>query len=267
MYRFGKRKGPLYVRIKDELLSKIQRGIWPIDAKLPTENELIEQYNVSRGTIRQALSELEEEGYITRMAAKGTFVTRVTKLEKDMAELSSFTNQLENAGLRPYTTVLSAKIIKASQALGRVIEGFRIGSDAEVVHIKRLKAGSGVPFAIQSVYLLPELCPGILEQDLTQLFKLYEERYDRRIMVAHELLLISSAGKEEVELLKVKKGTPVMVRDRVSYDQDDLPFEVLHSIDRGDITYRYTIVNDLTKSSDAVGQEPALPVPGRIVLS
>jgi GntR family transcriptional regulator, N-acetylglucosamine utilization regulator len=252
MYSLSKRKGPLYARIREELLSKIERGIWPVDHKVPTENELIEQYKVSRGTVRQALSELETEGYITRIAAKGTFVTRTTRLEKNLSEITSFNEQLVQAGFEPVTRVLRAEVIKAAAATAHVIEGFGIAPEAEVVHIQRLKMGNNLPFAIQSVYLLPDRCPGILEEDLTHLFRLYAEKYNRRILTAEEIIRVARAARDEAALLDVHQGDPVVIRDRVSFDQHNEPFEVLHSIDRGErFEYRYTIVNDHTRTQKA----------------
>jgi GntR family transcriptional regulator len=253
MYRFNERKEPLYAMIKRELLSKIERGTWEIGRRLPSEDELEEQYGVSRGTIRRALYEMELEGYISRMSGKGTFVTRVApKLEKTLGEITSFTQQLSRAGFEPTTRVLFAGVVKASDADGRVQEGFGIPANAEVIHIKRLREGGGIPFAIQSAYLRPDLCPGILEEDLTHLFKLYEEKYSRRMMTADEIIRVSGASTEEAELLKMDPGAPVIIRDRVSYDQDGEPFEVLYSIDRGDrFEYKYMIVDDLTKVPNA----------------
>ncbi|UCG12374.1 MAG: GntR family transcriptional regulator [Deltaproteobacteria bacterium] len=249
MYRFSERKEPLYATIKRELLSKIERGTWPINHKLPSEDELQEHYDVSRGTIRRALSELELEGYITRVSGKGTFVTRVTpRYEKAMGEITSFTEQLSQAGFEPSTRVLLKGIIKASEAKGRVEEGFGIPADAEVIQIKRLREGNEIPYAIQSVYLLPKQCPGILEEDLTHLFKLYEAKYNRTMSTADELVRASGASPEEAGLLHINQGAPVLIRERVSYDQTGKPFEVLHSVDRGDrFEYRYIIVNDTSK--------------------
>lgn len=256
MHWFSERKEPLYATIKRELLSKIERGTWPIDHKLPTEGELLEQYEVSRGTIRRALHELELEGYISRLPRRGTFVARVSpRLERILGELSSFTQQLSQAGFEPTTRVLYAGVIKVLDAEGRVEEGFGIPDDAEVIHIKRLREGNGGPFAIQSTYLLPELCPAILEEDLTQLFKLYRQKYNRSMMSADEVIRASRASTSEAELLQVDPGAPVVIRDRVSYDQNSEPFEVLHSIDRGDrFEYRYVIVNDITRVPRARGQ-------------
>lgn len=104
-----------------------------------------------------------------------------------------------------------------------------------------------MPFSIQTVYLLPTQCPNILTSDLSSLFRLYEQQYGRRIISSDEILKVSRASPAEAELLHVPIGDPVMVRDRISFDQYNKPFEVLHSVDRGDrYEYKYTIVNDLT---------------------
>lgn len=252
MYRINKQKTPLYAIIEGELQSKIEGGTWPLGHQLPSEPELQEQYQVSRGTVRRALRELELEGYVSRMSGKGTFVSRVTKLEKEIGEIRSFTQQLSRAGFEPTTEVLSARMIKVSEANGsRVKKGFGLPNDAEVIHIKRLKKGNALPFAIQSVYLLPEQCPDILEEDLAHLFKLYEEKYKRQITSADEIIRVAGASPEEAELLQVEPQAPVMIRDRISYDQDGAPFEVLHSVDRGDrVEYRYVIVGDQLKVPD-----------------
>jgi GntR family transcriptional regulator len=249
MYLFGDRKEPLYATIKRDLLSKIERGTWPIDYKLPSEGELQAQYSVSRGTVRRALSELEIKGFITRVSGKGTFVTRVTpRLQRAFGEITSFTQQLSQAGLEPSTKVLLAEIIPASEAKGRAREGFGIPPDTQVIHIRRLREGNDDPYAIQSVYLLPELCPGILDEDLTQLFKLYEKKYDRTMATADEVVRASGASTEEARLLHITPGSPVLIRERVSYDQMGKPFEVLYSVDRGDsFEYRYTIVDDTSQ--------------------
>ncbi|MGB0387740.1 MAG: GntR family transcriptional regulator [Ardenticatenaceae bacterium] len=163
MYRIKKRKKPIYAIIEEELLSKIERGTWSIGHQLPSEQELQEQYKVSRGTVRRALRELELGGYINRMSGKGTFVTRVTTLENESDQIRSLTQELSRAGFEASSDVLQARIINVSEAKdSRVKEAFGIPNDAEVIHIKQLKKGNHIPFAIQSIYLHPARCPGIL---------------------------------------------------------------------------------------------------------
>lgn len=68
-------KAPLYQGIKQDLLDKIYAGLLKSDAQIPSEKELSEQFKVSRITVRRALEELEEEGFIYRRQGKGTFVS------------------------------------------------------------------------------------------------------------------------------------------------------------------------------------------------
>jgi GntR family transcriptional regulator len=105
-----------------------------------------------------------------------------------------------------------------------------------------------VPLAIQSVYLLPALCPGILEEDLSHLFRLYVTRYRVQVNVADEMIRVGRAAEDEAALLEIAPGDPVVIRDRISLTQDGEPFEVLHSVDRSDrFQYRYQIVADSTR--------------------
>ena len=236
----------LYVQIQRDLRTKIESGQWSIGTKIPPEPELQKTYNASRGTVRRAVDELARQGYVVKKPGKGTFVRSASPiLQKKLGELASFTKQLSAQDLTPTTRLLSAGRIRAAEAEGRVREAFGLPGEAEVIHIRRLRLGDGVPFAIQSVYLLPASCPGILEEDLSQLFRLYETRYGVRINVAEEIIRVGRAAEDEAALLEIAPGDPVVIRDRISLTQNEKPFEVLHSVDRGDrFQYRYQIVAD-----------------------
>ena len=239
----------IYLRIMGDLRAQITHGRWKVGEAIPPEPELERLYEASRGTVRRAVDELARQGYVVKKPGKGTFVLSTSPiLQKRLGELASFTQQLTARGLTPVTCLLSAERIRAAEAEGRVREGFGLTSEAEVIRIRRLRLGDGVPFAIQSVYLLPASCPGILEEDLSQLFQLYETRYGVRISMADEIIRVGRAAEDEAALLEIASGDPVVIRDRISLTQDEEPFEVLHSVDRGDrFQYRYQIVADSTR--------------------
>jgi GntR family transcriptional regulator len=140
----------LYVQIQRDLRTKIETGQWSIGAKIPPEPELQKTYNASRGTVRRAVDELARQGYLVKKPGKGTFVRNTSPILQK-SELASFTQQLTARGLTPTTRLLSAGRIRAAEAKGRVREGFGLTSEAEVIHIRRLRLGDGVPLAIQSI--------------------------------------------------------------------------------------------------------------------
>lgn len=248
-YNYSKDLPYIYLRIMEDLRAKITQGRWKVGEAIPPEPELERLYEASRGTVRRAVDELVRQGYVVKKPGKGTFVRSTSPiLQKKLGELASFAQQLTARGLMPTTRVLLAKRIRAAEAEGRVREGFGLTDGAEVIHIKRLRLGDGVPFAIQSVYLLPASCPGVLEEDLSRLFRLYETRYGVRISVADEIIRVGRAAEDEAALLEIAPGDPVVIRDRISLTQDGEPFEVLHSVDRGDrFRYRYRIVTDSSR--------------------
>jgi len=243
-------EGIKYRRIWRELRQDIQSGRWRVGERIPSELELSDTYGVSRGTVRNAIEKLVNDQMLRKEQGRGTFViSTVPRLQKSLDWLASFTDQLREGGIKPSTQVLEAGLVPVGQAQGRVAEGFALPETAEVVYIRRLRRGDGLPFAVQTVYLRPDRCPGILDEgvDLTHLFKLYAERYGVRISFAHEIIRVEAAGAEEAAWLEVAPGDPVVVRDRISAQQDEYPFEVLHSVDRGDcFEYRYRIVGDST---------------------
>ena len=68
---------PLYFQLKSLLLEEIKNGGYPVDGLIPTEKELSEMFQISRTTVRQAITELVQEGWLYRIKSKGTFVARV----------------------------------------------------------------------------------------------------------------------------------------------------------------------------------------------
>jgi GntR family transcriptional regulator len=245
---------PQYAKIKLDVIAKIKGGVWEEGSQIPPETELESLYNTSRITVRRAMEELEKDGYIRRIQGKGTFVASAEpSLVKPEKEIKSFTQQLADARMEATTRIIEAGVCRAGEAQGRVLEGFEseIGEDGEVIRIQRLKSGNGKPFALQTVYLLPRKCPEILNfpvEDLQHLFKLYKTTYGREITTAREALRVASASAEEAELLQIETGAPVVLRDRISLDQYNESFEVLHSVDRVDrFVYEYVIAVDLTK--------------------
>ncbi|ODM25416.1 GntR family transcriptional regulator [Clostridium sp. Bc-iso-3] len=71
---------PLYSQLKNIIIEKIENGEYPPDTKIPSEQDFCELYNISRPTVRQAVSELTNNGYLYKEKGKGTFVSKPKSL-------------------------------------------------------------------------------------------------------------------------------------------------------------------------------------------
>ncbi len=85
---------PLYYQLMDIIIDMIDSGELVEDDQLPSERELCEIYDISRSTVRQAIQELEKEGYIYRVHGKGTFVSK-EKFRQELLKFYSFTEEMK----------------------------------------------------------------------------------------------------------------------------------------------------------------------------
>jgi len=96
---------PLYHQLSQILREKIEQEEWKEGEQIPTELELCEEFGLSRGTVAQALRELEDEGLVYRKQGRGTFVAE-KKLSLDLSHFYSFARDMEARGQRFYSKIL-----------------------------------------------------------------------------------------------------------------------------------------------------------------
>jgi len=238
-----------YYEIKLHLEEMIRQGEIAVGAKLPPEPELIQRYQVSRGTLRQALKELEQDGLISRHSGRGTTVVRKPGAkEAKEGKVVSLTRQIEAAGMQSSTRVLGQRRMMASEAGEWVCRALglspELAATKPVYYIDRLRCGDNRPLARQTLYLLAEQFALDLEsQDFTQsIFDLYK-RHNRYVAWADEEIYVRLAEPDEVKLFEIRSAAPlrrlVYVRERVSYDQYNQVLEVMRAVDRSDFFQRY----------------------------
>jgi GntR family transcriptional regulator len=228
---------PMYYQIRTHLLEAIENGTLKTGGRVPSERELTEQFSVSRMTVRQALSELESQGYLIRIQGKGTFVGS-PKFEQPLTTLTSFTEEMRQRGLEPGATVLSSDELIAGAKLAGTLQILPTDS---VYRFQRLRLANGEPMALENVHLSSQLCPGLIDIPLQNqsLYQVLAERYAIHLGLATQSLEAVAAGPYEAALLQVREGTPLLSIERLSRDQNDRPVEYVRSLYRGD-RYRFT---------------------------
>ncbi|HBT15682.1 MAG TPA: GntR family transcriptional regulator, partial [Firmicutes bacterium] len=152
----------LYYQLKEILLEKIKNNEWPINGKIPTERELCEIFKVSRITVRQALYELEKEGYLYRKQGKGTFVT-APKIEQRLSSFYSFSEEIRKMGYTPSTQVVGFDLVTADDEVAKYLN---IAKEVSVYSIRRLRLANQEPFAYEISFIPYELCPGLTSEEV-----------------------------------------------------------------------------------------------------
>jgi GntR family transcriptional regulator len=233
-------KIPLYFQLYEIIHDQIEEGVWQPEDMLPTENELVTQFHLSRATVRQAFEMLVNEGWVYRRQGQGTFVSRPV-FEQNLNKIVSFWDDMHQRGLKPGTVVLSSEIIQATED---VVESLEIEKSQELASLVRLRLADDEPLSVEHSLLVHNYCPGVLEQDYANrsLRKMLTDEYGIHITNAKQTIRAVPATKNLADLLKVDQAAPLLHIDRISYTDDGTPIEYLRINLRGD---RYTFHSTL----------------------
>jgi GntR family transcriptional regulator len=231
---------PLYYQIRSRLLEMIENGQLQPGDRVPSERELTETYGVSRMTARQAVSELENQGFLVRIQGKGTFVG-APKLDQPLAGLTSFSEDMRRRGLAPGALVLAAEQIPAGRRVGQILGR---SETTPIFRLERLRLADDQPMAVETAFIPVDLCPDLLGEQFEHesLYKVLRDRFGLHLVKATQRLEAVAADSYEAELLRVHEGTPLLLLERVSRDANDNPVEFVRSLYRGD---RYRFVTEL----------------------
>ena len=234
---------PLYHQVKSLLQGAIEAGQWSSDQQLPNESKLAELFGVSKITVRQALQELADMGYVRREQGRGTFVSK-PKFGQGPRELMSFTEEMGRHRVASASRVLEKTVMEADLA---VAEHLHLKLGAKVLVLKRLRLADGEPMGIQTAHLALDLAPGLAEETFenVSLYGLLETRYGLHPARAREQYFSVAADDASAALLNIAPGAPVFGAERITFSETSKPFEFTKSIMRGD---RYSIVLNLVKN-------------------
>jgi len=224
---------PYYFQMKELLVEEVESGRWQPNQQIPSESELCEHFGVSRTVVRQAISNLVQDGLLYREKGRGTFVAKPKIMESLAQNLSGFYEDMVARGLKPVTKVLEQTKVEANR---KVAENLGLSRGAPVIKVDRLRFVNGEPLVWVITYLPYEICPPLLEEDLNlqSLYALLEEKYGLQIVRGRRTLEAVAANEYEAHVLEVNVGAPLMLLNSVSYLADGRPVEYFHALHRGD---------------------------------
>ena len=232
---------PLYYQIKQTIKNWILTKEYRPGTKIPSENELAAHFNVNRLTVRQATSQLIQEGFLVAKRGRGTFVADNEKLfESYDLEFTGFMDDLFYQISK--TRTLNVQMDRI-QAPAMIAEKLKLGGEPqEVVRIKRVRLMEGNPFAYTVNFILAETGSRIREKDLLKkpLLHILEQDLGIFFTEAFQTIEASFADPELASKLKMVPGSPVLYVERVMYTKNKKPVEFVQTTYRGD-KYKYIV--------------------------
>ena len=235
---------PLYRQIADAIRGQIADGTLAPGAPLPSEQSLMQQFGVSRGTIRQARAALRASGVIGGSQGR-TFSVLGDSLTQPFDEFVSVTSWLRSIGKTPGAIVLCQdKGLAGDEAAAHL----GIAPTDLVWRIRRLRTADGEPLMIEHT-VMPEAVGDLLAGADLEHTSMYASLADRGVVVAsarHRIDAVAATA-DEARLLHVRKGSPLLRLRRDAHDVRGNPVEWAEDRYRGDRT-DVSIENNATAS-------------------
>jgi len=152
---------PRYQQLKDLIIGRISSGELQPSDRVPSENELVESMSVSRMTANRALCELNSEGYVERVAGRGTFVSDY----RSQSHLLEVHNIADEIALRGHAH--SSQVIRQSlqHARGEVAKALHVPQGTDVFHLLLVHFENDMPIQLEDRHVLASFAPDCLEQD------------------------------------------------------------------------------------------------------
>lgn len=228
---------PLHEQLKDILKQKIAEGEFKPGETLPGERQLMHTYGVSRVTVRQAIGELVNEGWLYRQHGRGTFVAP-RRIERPLARLLGVAEELILEGLE-----VSIKVLEATrrEPLPEIRQQLGLKEGEQVFYVLRLISTGLEPLLLDFSFFPPPVGQILKGIDLSKdLICTHLELYGYKISRGVQWISASRASPEEAQYLQCKKGSPVLVVRRITYVEGELPISVSRTVYRAD-RYEYRV--------------------------
>lgn len=224
----------LYGKVMKYLLDKIKNEYQPGDF-LPPQTEIARNTGTSLITVKRAVKELEQQGYVTARAGKGTFVRKPPIIDKHIG-VSSWTDSVAGSGRQPSTAWVRMEKKLPSPGIANMLH---LKARKHTVRIRRLRMVDDKPACLMQNEIPLDLVPGITGSNIPgeSLYGWLLKTYKIAPAWAEEEVYARKASAEEVKSLSLSEPF-VLVIERVSYLTDGTPFEVSSIIANAE-NYRY----------------------------
>ncbi|CAM3290170.1 GntR family transcriptional regulator [Stackebrandtia soli] len=239
-------KEPLYAQVERALAARIIAEMAPGD-RLPTEDRIIEEFQVSRITVRRAIANLVARKLAIVVQGKGAFAARPV-VDQPLTALTGFVEDMRAIGLEASAVLVS---LTEEHAEREVAEALRLPWGATVTRIERTRKAEGRPLSFDRTFVPVDIGRKLAEDDLAEvpIFTLLEEKYGIPLVDADYTLQAAAASETVAAALDCPVGAPVLRITRTTRTVGGRPidYELLH--------YRGDAVTFTTRLARPTGEE------------
>jgi len=215
---------PLYIQVKRWIISQIEDGHYSIGTRIPGEHDLSRQLNISRGTIREAIRELVDEGYLYTIHGRGTFVKNIEKPSWAMNTFASVADSFDDANIHYSTRIMDNSRDFADSVVAAQLH---IEPQTEIIRLERLRFIKEEPVHLSTSFLPYSTAEKLLSIDLNNksLYKVMGNDLGIKVVRVERVVMAKLADSHEVDLLQLPDVAAILVMDGVAYNEFNKPVE------------------------------------------
>ncbi|HEY4285308.1 MAG TPA: GntR family transcriptional regulator [Chthoniobacterales bacterium] len=227
---------PKYFQISRDIIALMEKGDLLPGSPVPSENEIIEKYQVSNTTARKVLNELEKGQWVTRIKGKGTFV-RDYAVVRSINRIFGFTKNMLEAGRKPTSRLLGFHLRDEDHT--QAINGRTYTLKGPICEIERLRLADGIPMMRETRYISMTLCPGIHQRNLEDsLYDIFRRDYGIHLTEINQMLSTVLLEGARLKHFQITRPVPAFRVEGASFCGKNVIVEMEDSIYRGDM-YRF----------------------------
>lgn len=204
--------------IKSVILERMGTGFYASGKRLPSERQLCMEFETSRVTLHEILTQLEREGLIYREERRGWFVSPARFVYNPQSR-GHFTLSAREQGRKPSTVAIDKDIVTAP---ARVCALLGIPAGTQLARIRRVRSIDGRAILYVEHYCFPEVFPGLFEHDLSvSMTELYRDVYGFQYGRMQYQIIPTAVSGDAAGFLRVSDGSPALLVTRVNHALDE----------------------------------------------
>ena len=221
---------PAYLQIHDQIKKEIDEEVWQIGQRLPSERDLAETFQVSRMTLRQAITLLVEEGVLERRVGSGTFVAS-TRVQEKMRGTTSFTEIMKSQGKTPSSQLISYRRTLPSK---QEVEKLGINKTENIIRMERVRYADKLPVVYEVASIPEKFIKNFNKEEITSHFFQTLQKHGYKTGKSQQTIYARLAKEKIAHYLGIPRGHAILALTQVSYFEDGTAFEYVKSQYVGD---------------------------------